>query len=199
MKGEAIGDEYMTESITVKFRDINISELTKNQPSNITIYDSSGHILINELSLLAIIKGLEPSGILALGNEAKLVSERLQNSNNILVEHKIGASDIAIGSPLRDGVIADIRGSYNIFRYLLQSIKAIHPFGLIRPSVAVCTLSKMTSVEHDIMVSTLVQSGCKDIIIFNKSFQDAQYDIPNKYKFIIEISECQICECQGDK
>ena len=177
----------MMRHTTTKFTDINISGFTENHPSSITIYDTNGCILAHELSLMAIIKKFDPPGVLVIGNEAALVPERLQNLRNISDENKLDAKDVIIGSPLRNGIIVDTIMSQHIFRYLLRSVNAIRLFGLVKPNIAVCTLNQMTSAESEILVATLVNAGCKSVVVFQKSFENARDDILKKYKFILEI------------
>jgi len=174
-------------------------------PSIIKIYDRDGHVLLEETSLVAVsVKAGKEYGIVALGNEvaenlelfdmnspaAKAAREEALRDPRLKRYWKDIARDdfivdITVGSPLRNGVIAEVGLSHRMFRYFLTKTKVLGWF--VKPCIAVCAPVEMTEVESMALTNVMLTAGTRDVLIFEKLYREVAHEIPRKYKATIEI------------
>jgi len=148
------------------------TEFTKYKPSMIHFYNQERVAVLKELSLFAINKD---GYAVCLGNEVKLIDER-------------ESAELHIGSPLKNGVIADFRLSVQLFKYFFLRAGALNNIlNLFRPSVAICIPIKMTYVEQRAMIQLMQMIGIKNFLIIEKSYQNATWQMSEYYKFVVEI------------
>ena len=142
------------------------------RPSVIIFYDRQGDILLQEISLLAVSAD---DAIAALGNEVN------DKRDEILRE------GLLIGSPLKNGVVAEFEMSKKMFTYFFRKagISKIWP-----PRTALCVPVDMTEVETRAWVDLMYSVGAKPkkLLMIEAAYPEAIPHIPNHYTLVIEIS-----------
>lgn len=161
------------------------------KPSIITIYNQDGYVLLKELSLFAI--NIQNGCILAVGEEAQTVIKQIDDmwanhplQNDAALEFDLTSEDVIVGSPLKNGTIADFDWASKMFKYFLYKVNGLSRFK--RPRIAVCVPVDMTQVEHKALEELILSIGAKSVLIIEEPFERAIRDIPSSYKIIIEIS-----------
>jgi len=119
--------------------------------SNIRVYIADKGIVINEKTIVAVEKSLNK--IVAIGDSA---IEMLDSDQ----------SDYSIIRPFKDGFIASYEILLFIFKYLINTVcrKNI----LIRPRIAICVPTKITSAEKRIFVEGTIEAGAKQVYLIEK-------------------------------
>ena len=191
----------MTDKITLKLT-TDIFKLSDYSPSNVTIYDKDGQVLLKEPSLMAFLKSTK--NVIAIGNDAYGVVERVQTEmesfNQLNSETKqktldtlkklrvnindFNPDNIIVGSPLQNGVVADLIAARKLFRYLTQKAFGYH---LFKPHIVICNPGEVTSVMRDMLIAVMIDVGCKSAMFINKSYNEVRHEIPSKCKFVVEI------------
>ena len=197
-----------------------IQKLKNYAPSCVIIYDSDGQVLLKELSLVAF--NTFTNKVLVIGNEAEGIDDvrvqielfkqldeavqqqtlrelRKKNKFNIKklaqsIEELIHPDAVLVGSPLQNGVVADLIAAKIMFRYFIGKTLFSSSFFGFKPHIAICNPGEVTSAMHDVFIALFLEAGCRSVTFFNKSCEEARYDIPSKCKFIVEIvgRECSI-------
>lgn len=148
------------------------------EPADIVIYVRGKGIVLKEKSLVAYE---ETSGkILAIGTEAAGFGGR--------------GGGIVVGSPLRQGKVADYASAAALFQELFK--KAMGKKTLCKPPMAVCAPGDMTEVEKRALEEVIHHAGAKELLIcdvpmeeFLESFQERYPKLYPKYKVTVGITK----------
>ena len=195
-----------------------IYKLKKYAPSYIIIYDTDGQVLLKELSLVAF--NTFTNKVLAIGNEAEGIDDvrvqielfkqldedvqqktlrelrKLNNLKNLdqSIEAFVNPDGVLVGSPLQNGVVADLIVAEIMFKYFVSKTLLYTRFFWFKPHIAICNPGEVTSAMHDIYIALFLEVRCRSVTFLNKSYKEARCDIPSKCKFIVEIAgqECSI-------
>lgn len=116
--------------------------------ANTLLYTSSGGILINEPSVVAV--DVEKSKVLAVGRSAKEFLGR--------TPHRIRAI-----RPMKDGVIADFEITREMIAYFVR--KAVNGFRLFKPSMVICIPTGITQVEKRAVIESAVDAGAREVLL----------------------------------
>jgi len=144
---------------------------TSYEPSMMKLYNQDRNIILNEISLVAISNRED---VVALGNEVKIIGER-------------ESAELFIGSPLKNGVVADFKLSCALFMFLLLRAEALSLFRMFRPHVAICIPIKMTYVEQRAMMEVMRDIGINNYLIIEESYREAARQISERFKIVVEI------------
>lgn len=152
---------------------------TLYEPADIIVYMQGKGIVIKEKSVVAYQKSDDK--IIAVGTEAYGMAGK-------------GREDIAVVSPLRQGIVADFHVAAALFSHMLT--KAIGKRPILKPAVAVCTPEGITPVEKKALEEVLMVAGAKELFItdipaekFIREFPDKFPKEFRKYKIIIGITK----------
>lgn len=176
-------------------------KFAKYSPSVIKIYDREGRIVLEEISLVAMLP--HDGSIVGIGKEVRENPESFDNDspkrlemkekvmNDPILYKKFGEfvnTDILVGSPLKNGTIAELEISKRMFMYFLHKAKVFKLFyKFFKPRIAVCVPVEKTDVETKVLRDIMLSLGAKDVLVFEKLYSDVVQDIPSKYGIIIEI------------
>jgi len=89
-----------------------------------------------------------------------------------------------VGSPLRNGIIAEYDLAKSMFHYFLAKAR---PWSIFKPKIAVCTPVEMTDVESRALTSVMRDIGAKQVMLFEKPYELVANDIPCSFDVIIDI------------
>lgn len=149
-----------------------------NKPSLVTFYNREGSVLIEEITLIAVLA--ETNGVLAVGKEVIEAKSKMESVDGVL-----------LGSPLKNGLVIDFDLTRMIFRYFFLKAKLTKFFNFLRSSVAVCIPVDLTWKEQAALKKLLHNAGAKkgELLIVKSSYEEAvnRRSISDKYKIIIEI------------
>jgi len=174
---------------------------TKYSPSAIKIYDKEGRVVLEELSLVAMLP--QHGSIVGIGKEVRENHESFDNDspkrleikemvmNDPVLLKKYGEfvnTVVLVGSPLRNGTIAEFEISKRMFMYFVHKAKVYGLFcKFFKSRIAVCVPVEQTDVETKALRDVMLSIGAKDVLIFEKLYNDVVQDIPSKYGIAIEI------------
>lgn len=141
------------------------------EPADLLIYVSENEKALKEISLVAFDEVTQK--ILGYGVEAKRIGEQAANPVRVI-------------SPLRQGRIADYMASVEMFSYFLK--QSVGKKRLRRPAVAVCMPKDLTEVEKKALEDCIIQSGAREIKIFDK-FPEKPSELNKQFQVVIEITK----------
>lgn len=124
--------------------------------ANVHVFLRGKDIVISEPSVVAIDETTDR--IMAVGDEARQMIGR--TPGNI----------VAI-RPLRDGVIADFTITELMLKHFIRRATGRRPF--VRPQIAVCVPSGVTSVEQRAVIEACMQSGAKKVVVISEAMAAA--------------------------
>ncbi len=148
----------------------NTHGFTNYAPSMISFYNRERNKLLSEISLLAI--NPDTNRIAALGNEVLDKRDMIEREGMV------------VGSPFRNGIVAEFDLARKLFEYFLKKINVRR---LFRLRAAVCVPVEMTQVEQRVLTELMYCVKAQRILIINESYMNAVAVIPDKYELIIEI------------
>ncbi|HJK87416.1 MAG TPA: rod shape-determining protein [Candidatus Megaira endosymbiont of Hartmannula sinica] len=120
--------------------------------ANTLVYQKGKGIVLDEPSVVALIKeggSLKPY---AFGHEAKMMLGRTP-------------ADIEAKRPLQDGVIADFKGAEEMIKYFIRSVC---PKRIIGPRIIVCVPSGSTPVERRAIQDAAESAGARDVFLIEE-------------------------------
>ena len=174
---------------------------TEYSPSVIKIYNKEGHVILEDISLVAIKP--QDGLIVGIGEEVRENREsfdinspkRLEMNEMVMNDPKLYKkygefinTVVLVGSPLKNGTIAELEISKRMFMYFLYKAKIFKPFyKLFKPRIAVCVPVEKTDVEAKVLREVMLSLGAKDVLIFEKPYSAVVQEIPSKCSIIIEI------------
>ncbi|MBL3284555.1 Rod shape-determining protein MreB [Rickettsiales endosymbiont of Paramecium tredecaurelia] len=121
--------------------------------ANTVVYVRGKGIVLNEPSVIAMIK---EGGMLkpyAFGQEAKLMLGRTPY-------------DIDATRPLKDGVIADFKGAEEMIKYFIKSVN--HRRSLNKPMIIVCVPYGSTPVERRAIQQAAEGAGAREVFLIEE-------------------------------
>ena len=147
------------------------------EPADIIIHVQGRGIVLKEKSLIAYQK--KDDKIVASGTEAERMAEQ-------------GMEDIAVVSPLRQGMVADYVVAVGLFSHLFM--KAFGKRPILKPAVAVCVPKGITPVEKQAIKEVLLQSVAREVLVSDLPAEELIQEFParypktyQKFKIIVEI------------
>lgn len=121
--------------------------------ANTLVYVNGRGIVLNEPSVVALLKEKGGSKPYAFGNEAKMMLGRTP-------------AEIEAIRPLKDGVIADFKGAEEMIKHFIH---AVHNRKLLtRPLIIVCVPSGSTPVERRAIYDAAESAGAKDVYLIEE-------------------------------
>ncbi len=133
------------------------------EPADIVIYVKDKGMVLKEKSLVAF--DTQSGKIIAYGTEAGQLGNLPEN--------------IAVVSPLRQGVIADYTIAVKLFTYLIKKVFTKRLFR--KPCVVICIHKSITEVEKKAVLDVLYQSGAGKLVISEMPAKqligDAEFEI----------------------
>lgn len=144
-------------------------KFTGYKPATVTLYSPSHAVILKEPSLIAVDSRTE--AVTAVGGDVQ--SAPGQN----------GA--VVVGSPLKQGVVADFGLARTMLRHFLKKAKLAWFFR--RPLAALFVPVDMTPIEHKVYTELFLCIGAKRVQIFEDTFFGALGDRPSSYQMIVEI------------
>ncbi|MBO8142174.1 MAG: rod shape-determining protein [Firmicutes bacterium] len=119
--------------------------------ANVLIFQRGKGIVIQEPSVVAVDQS--DNRVLAVGDEARRMLGRTPGN-------------IAVIRPLRNGVIADYAVTEVMLRHFIRRVCGRRP--LVRPQIAVCVPSGVTSVEQRAVIEACMQAGAKKVWVVSE-------------------------------
>jgi rod shape-determining protein MreB len=127
--------------------------------ANTLVYVKGKGVLVNEPSVVAVNKnGRDKNGVLAVGNEAKLMVGRTPGN-------------IVAFRPIRDGVIADFDITEAMLRYFIRQVHSRR--ALVRPRIIVCVPSGITLVEKRAVREAAESAGAREVFFIEEAMAAA--------------------------
>lgn len=124
--------------------------------ANVLVFLKGKGVVLCEPSVVAVEDKSEK--IVAIGQEARQMLGRNHNGVKVI-------------RPLREGVISDFRVTELMLKYFIK--KVINRARLIKPRVAVCVPSQITSVEKRAVIDATKQAGAKDVYLIEEPLAGA--------------------------
>ncbi len=124
--------------------------------ANVLVFLKGKGVVLCEPSVVAIEEKTDK--IVAIGQEARQMLGRNHNG-------------IKVVRPLREGVISDFRITELMLKYFLK--KVMTRARLIKPRVAVCVPSQITSVEKRAVIDATKQAGAKEVYLIEEPLAGA--------------------------
>lgn len=121
--------------------------------ANVLVYSKGQGIVLNEPSVVALIKDNGSFKPYAFGHEAKLMLGRTP-------------ADIDARRPLKDGVIADFKSAEAMIKYFITKVHKRNFF--IGPKVIVCVPSGSTPVERRAIQEAAESAGARDVYLIEE-------------------------------
>lgn len=121
--------------------------------ANTIVYVKGKGIVLNEPSVVALIRENGAFKPYAFGNEAKMMLGRTP-------------SDIEAKRPLKDGVIADFKSASEMIKYFVRIIHKRRSF--VGPMIIVCVPSGSTPVERRAIQGAAEESGARDVFLIEE-------------------------------
>lgn len=121
--------------------------------ANTLVYVKGKGIVLNEPSVVALIKeggGYKPY---AFGNEAKMMLGRTP-------------TDIEAKRPLKDGVIADFKGAEEMIKHFIRTVHNRRSF--TGPLILVCVPSGSTPVERRAIQDAAESAGAREVFLIEE-------------------------------
>lgn len=121
--------------------------------ANTLVYVKGKGIVLNEPSVVALIKENGTLKPYAFGHEAKLMLGRTP-------------TDIEAKRPLKDGVIADFKSAEEMIKYFIRTIHKRRTF--IGPLILVCVPSGSTPVERRAIQEAAESAGAREVFLIEE-------------------------------
>ncbi|WP_316354838.1 rod shape-determining protein [Candidatus Trichorickettsia mobilis] len=118
--------------------------------ANTLVYVKGKGIVLNEPSVVALIKKDGTFKPYAFGNEAKMMLGRTP-------------ADIEAKRPLKDGVIADFKGAEEMLKYFIRTIHNRRAF--TGPMIIICVPSGSTPVERRAIQEAAEAAGAREVFL----------------------------------
>ena len=116
--------------------------------ANTLVYASGRGIVLNEPSVVALLKDKGGAIPYAFGNEAKMMLGRTP-------------AEIEAIRPLKDGVIADFRGAEEMIKHFIRTVH--NRRWLTGPLIIICVPSGSTPVERRAIQDAAESAGARDV------------------------------------
>lgn len=121
--------------------------------ANTLVYARGKGVVLNEPSVIALIKDRGSIKPYAFGHEAKMMLGRTP-------------SDIEAKRPLQDGVIADFKGAEEMIKHFIKTACARR--ALTGPRVVICVPSGSTPVERRAIQEAAESAGARDVYLIEE-------------------------------
>ena len=121
--------------------------------ANTLVYVKGKGIVLDEPSVVALIKERGSVKPYAFGNEAKMMLGRTP-------------TDIEAKRPLQDGVIADFKGAEEMIKHFIK--KAIDRRTITGPRIVVCVPSGSTPVERRAIQEAAESAGAREVFLIEE-------------------------------
>jgi rod shape-determining protein MreB len=121
--------------------------------ANTLVYQKGKGVVLNEPSVVALIKQNGTVKPYAFGHEAKMMLGRTP-------------TDIDAKRPLQDGVIADFKGAEEMIKHFIRSVNDRRSF--TGPRIIVCVPSGSTPVERRAIQEAAEGAGARDVFLIEE-------------------------------
>jgi len=121
--------------------------------ANTLVYVKGRGIVLNEPSVVALLKENGSARPYAFGNEAKMMLGRTP-------------AGIDAKRPLKDGVIADFKGAEEMIKYFIRTVHNRRSF--TRPMIIVCVPSGSTPVERRAIQDAAESAGAREVFLIEE-------------------------------
>ncbi len=121
--------------------------------ANTLVYVSGRGIVLNEPSVVALLKEKGGSVPYAFGNEAKMMLGRTP-------------AEIEAIRPLKDGVIADFKGAEEMLKHFIRTVH--NRKWLTGPVIIICVPSGSTPVERRAIQDAAESAGARDVFLIEE-------------------------------
>jgi len=121
--------------------------------ANTLVYVKGKGIVLNEPSVIALIKDNGTYKPYAFGHEAKMMLGRTP-------------ADIEAKRPLKDGVIADFRSAEEMIKYFIRTVHNRRSF--TGPMIVVCVPSGSTPVERRAIQEAAESAGAREVFLIEE-------------------------------
>jgi rod shape-determining protein MreB and related proteins len=122
--------------------------------ANTLVYVKGKGIVLNQPSVVAMLNDKGFMVPYAFGDQAKMMLGRTP-------------ADIHAIRPLKDGVIADFKGSEEMIKYFIHTVHNKRSF-FARPRVVVCVPSGSTPVERRAIQDAVESAGARDVFLIEE-------------------------------
>ena len=121
--------------------------------ANTLVYVRGKGIVLNEPSVIALLREKGNYVPYAFGQKAKMMLGKTPEGIKAI-------------RPLKDGVIADFKGSEEMIKYFINSVNNKH--ALTKPFVIICVPSGSTPVERRAIQDAAESAGAKDVFLIEE-------------------------------
>lgn len=121
--------------------------------ANTLVYARGKGVVLNEPSVVALIKDRGSLKPYAFGHEAKMMLGRTP-------------SDIEAKRPLQDGVIADFKGAEEMIKHFIKTVCSKRT--ITGPRVVICVPSGSTPVERRAIQEAAESAGARDVYLIEE-------------------------------
>jgi rod shape-determining protein MreB len=121
--------------------------------ANTLVYVKNKGIVLNEPSVVALIKDINGYKPYAFGHEAKMMLGRTP-------------ADIEAKRPMKDGVIADFKGAEEMIKHFIRSVHKRRSF--VGPMIIVCVPSGSTPVERRAIQEAAESAGAREVFLIEE-------------------------------
>lgn len=121
--------------------------------ANTLVYVKGKGVVLNEPSVVALIKDSGTYRPYAFGHEAKMMLGRTP-------------ADIEAKRPLKDGVIADFRSAEEMIKYFIRTVHNRRSF--TGPMIVVCVPSGSTPVERRAIQEAAESAGAREVFLIEE-------------------------------
>ena len=121
--------------------------------ANTLVYVKGKGIVLNEPSVVALIRQNGTFKAYAFGHEAKIMLGRTP-------------TDIEAKRPLRDGVIADFKGAEEMIKHFIRTVHSRRSF--TGPMIIICVPSGSTPVERRAIQEAAESAGGRDVYLIEE-------------------------------
>jgi rod shape-determining protein MreB len=121
--------------------------------ANTLVYVKGKGVVLNEPSVVALIKENGSFRPYAFGHEAKMMLGRTP-------------PDIEATRPLKDGVIADFKGAEEMIKYFIRTVHNRRSF--TGPMIVICVPSGSTPVERRAIQEAAESAGARDVFLIEE-------------------------------
>jgi rod shape-determining protein MreB len=121
--------------------------------ANTLVYVKNKGIVLNEPSVVALIKDINGYKPYAFGHEAKMMLGRTP-------------ADIDAKRPMKDGVIADFKGAEEMIKHFIRSVHRRRSF--VGPMIIICVPSGSTPVERRAIQEAAESAGAREVFLIEE-------------------------------
>jgi rod shape-determining protein MreB len=121
--------------------------------ANTLVYVKNKGIVLNEPSVVALIKDNNGYKPYAFGHEAKMMLGRTP-------------ADIDAKRPMKDGVIADFKGAEEMIKHFIRSVHKRRSF--VGPMIIICVPSGSTPVERRAIQEAAESAGAREVFLIEE-------------------------------